>query len=72
LPEESTTFDIGQIFAMNGSAMKTTRQLDDLGQNRRFEGISRDVLSSDRLYIHDLAATFAAAALKIGGQRESL
>jgi hypothetical protein len=72
LPEESTTFDIGQIFAMSRSAMKTTRQLEDLGQNRRFEGISRDMLSIDSLYIHDLAATFAAAALKIGAQRESL
>ena len=52
--------------------MKTTRQLDGLGQNGRFKGISRDMLSSDSLYIHDLAATFAAGASKIGGQRESL
>jgi len=49
--------------------MKTTRQLD--GQTCRFEGISRDMLSSYSLCIHDLAVTFAAAAMKIGGQRES-
>jgi hypothetical protein len=57
---------------MNRNAMKRTRQLDDFGQNCRFEGISRDMLSGDGLYIHDLAATFATAALKIGRQRESL
>jgi hypothetical protein len=49
--------------------MKTTRQLD--GQTCSFEGISRDMLSSYSLYIHDLAVTFAAAVLKIGGKRES-
>ena len=57
---------------MNRCAMKTTRQLDDAGQNCSFEGISRDMLSSDSLCIHDLAAPFAAAAMKIGGQRESV
>lgn len=52
--------------------MKTTRQLDDVGQNCRFEGISRDMLSSDSLCIHDLAATFAAAGMQISRPEESL
>jgi hypothetical protein len=60
------------MLAMNGSAMKTTRQLDGLGQNRWLDNITRDLLNkgTHRQYIDELAATFLASAVPIGWQEE--
>jgi hypothetical protein len=62
------------VLAMSGSDMKTTLQLDDLGQSRRLESITRNQRSSEthRLSIDDLWVTSPLAAMKIGWQEESL
>jgi hypothetical protein len=74
LPEERTAFDTGPVLAMTESEMKMKRQLDDLARNRRLEGISRDMLSSEtpRLYLDNPWMTISAAAMQIGRQEESL
>jgi hypothetical protein len=54
--------------------MKTTQQLDDLGQKRRLDSIPGGLGSSRAhgLYIGDLAVTARTAATQIGWQGESL
>jgi hypothetical protein len=46
VPRKRTVFAIGPVLAMNRSEMKTTRQLDDLGQNRPLDSITRYPRSS--------------------------
>jgi hypothetical protein len=74
LPKERTAFDTGPVLAMTESEMKIKRQLDDLARNRRLEGISRDMLSSEtpRPYLDNPWMTISAAAMQIGRQEESL
>jgi len=67
-------FDIGPTLAMGPGEMKTTQQLDDLGQNRRLGNITGGLGSSQThgLYVGDLAVTARTAAMQIGWQGESL
>jgi hypothetical protein len=60
------------MLAMNPGEMKTTQQLDDLGQNRRLDNITGGLGSSKThgLYIGDLAVTARAAAMLIGRQEK--
>jgi len=73
-PEERRAFDTGPVLAMAKSEMKITRKLDGSRPNRRFESITRDLPSSEthRLYVNDVAVTFAAAAMQVGRSEESL
>ena len=59
---------------MTTGEMKTTQQLDDLGQNRRLGNITGGLGSSQThgLYVGDLAVTARTAATQIGWQGESL
>jgi hypothetical protein len=60
------------MLAMNMSAMKATRQLDDLGQNRRLDNITRALPSNEKLnhYIDELSVLGPAPTPRIGWQEE--
>jgi len=62
------------MLAMNRSEMKTTGQLNGLGQNLGHESITRAARSSEtqRLHVDDLVVSCPAAFMKIAGQEESL
>jgi hypothetical protein len=62
------------MLAMDRGEMKTKRQLDDLGRNRRLDNFTGGLGSSQThgLDIGDLAVTARTAAMLIGWQGESL
>jgi hypothetical protein len=65
-------FHIGPMLAMNPGGMKTTRQLDDLGQNRRLGNITGGQGSSQThgLYIGDLAVTARTPDMQTGREEK--
>jgi hypothetical protein len=70
--EKNAAFDTGPMRAMNRSAMKTTRQLDDLGQNHRLDNSSRVLPSNKSLKrdIDELSVPDHATATRISWQEE--
>ena len=58
---------------MTTGEMKTTQQLNDLGQNRRLGNITRGLGSSQThgLYIGDVAVTERTAAMQTGREEET-
>jgi len=63
---KTTVADTGPTLAVDPGEMKTTRQLDNLGQNRRLDNFTWSLGSSQTngLHIGDLAVTARTAAMQ--------